>query len=296
MISARSAPGCAGSCSNTSSPERNLARNTQQSYRDTFALLLPFVGTKARKPVDRLAVDDLTPRRVLQFLAHIEEDRGCSVQTRNQRLTAIRACARFVASRDPGYLEWSANIRSIALKKATPQPIGWLSKEEMKALLEVPDRRTQRGRMEHALLLFLYNTGARVSEATDLTAGDLQIGRRDGGHALVTIPRQGRKAPPVPALAADRTCPFRTGAEAGAWRRRLPQPAAETVYTVRGLSACRALRGACAGARREEDHASHDPPYERLSLASGRGRPEYNPRLAGSCEPRYHQHLRRDRS
>ena len=173
--------------------ERNLARNTQQSYRDTFALLLPFVGTKARKPVDRLAVDDLTPRRVLQFLAHIEEDRGCSVQTRNQRLTAIRACARFVASRDPGYLEWSANIRSIALKKATPQPIGWLSKEEMKALLEVPDRRTQRGRMEHALLLFLYNTGARVSEATDLTAGDLQIGRRDGGHALVTIHGKGGK-------------------------------------------------------------------------------------------------------
>jgi len=173
--------------------ERNLARNTQKSYRDTFALLLPFVGAKARKPVDRLAVDDLTPRRVLQFLAHLEEDRGCSVQTRNQRLTAVRAFARFVASRDPGRLEWSANIRSIALKKATPQPIGWLSKTEMKALLEVPDRGTPRGRMEHALLLFLYNTGARVSEATDLVAEDLQIGRRDGGHALVNIYGKGGK-------------------------------------------------------------------------------------------------------
>ena len=81
--------------------ERNLARNTQMSYRDTFALLLPFVGARTRKPVDRLAVHDLTPRRVLQFLAHIEEDRGCSVQTRNQRLTAVRAFARFVASRAP---------------------------------------------------------------------------------------------------------------------------------------------------------------------------------------------------
>ena len=173
--------------------ERNLARNTQKSYRDTFALLLPFVGAKARKPVDRLAVDDLTPRRVLQFLAHLEEDRGCSVQTRNQRLTAVRAFARFVASRDPGRLEWSANIRSIALKKATPQPIGWLSKTETKALLEVPNRGTPRGRMEYALLLFLYNTGARVSEATDLVAEDLQIGRRDGGHALVTIHGKGGK-------------------------------------------------------------------------------------------------------
>ena len=173
--------------------ERNLARNTQKSYRDTFALLLPFIGARTRKPVDRLAVQELTARRVLQFLAHLEDDRGCSVQTRNQRLTAIRAFARFVASRDSAHLEWSANIRAIALKRATPQPIGWLSNDEMKALLEVPDRRTPRGRIEHALLLFLYNTGASVSEAAELVASDLQIGRRDGEHALVTIHGKGGK-------------------------------------------------------------------------------------------------------
>ena len=126
--------------------ERNLAHNTQKSYRDTFALLLPFVGAKVRKPVDRLALQDLDARRVLQFLAHLEADRGCSVQTRNQRLTAVRAFTRFVASRDPAHLEWNSNIRAIALKKATPQPIGWLSKTEMKALLDVLDRRTPRGR------------------------------------------------------------------------------------------------------------------------------------------------------
>ena len=173
--------------------ERNLAPNTQKSYRDTFTLLLPFIGAKARKSVDRLAVQDLKAGRVLQFLAYLEDDRGCSVPTRNQRLTAIRAFARFVASRDPAHLEWSANIRAIALKKATPQPIGWLSKTEMKALLKVPDRRTPRGRIEYAVLLFLYNTGARVSEATELVAGDLQIARRDGGHALVTLHGKGGK-------------------------------------------------------------------------------------------------------
>src|SRR5260370_4139566 len=66
--------------------ERNLARNTRSSYRDTFSLLLPFVSRKLRKPVDRLAVRDLTSRHVLQFLTHIEEDRGCSARTRNQSL------------------------------------------------------------------------------------------------------------------------------------------------------------------------------------------------------------------
>ena len=58
--------------------ERNLAPNTQKSYRDTFTLLLPFIGAKARKSVDRLAVQDLKAGRVLQFLAYLEDDRGCS--------------------------------------------------------------------------------------------------------------------------------------------------------------------------------------------------------------------------
>ncbi len=131
--------------------ERNLARNTQKSYRDTFALLLPFVSAKIRKAVDRIAVQDLTARRVRQFLDHLEDDRGCSVQTRNQRLSAIRAFARFVASRDPSHLEWSGSIRAIASKKAMPQPIGWLTKTEMNDLLEVPDTQTPRGRIEHAV-------------------------------------------------------------------------------------------------------------------------------------------------
>jgi len=173
--------------------ERNLARNTQKSYRDTFHLLLPFVSRKLRKPVERLAVSDLTSKCVLQFLTHIEEERECSVQTRNQRLAAIRAFARFVGSRDPAHVEWCGHIRAIPSKKAMPQPVGWLTKEEMDAMLKVPGRKTRQGRSEYALLLFLYNSGARVSEATQMRVGDLQVNRRDGGHALVTLHGKGGK-------------------------------------------------------------------------------------------------------
>ena len=173
--------------------ERNLSRNTQISYRDTFALLIPFLSARVRKPADRLAVDDLTSRRVLEFLAHLEDGRGCSVQTRNLRLSAVRTFARFVASRDPARLEWSAAIRAITVKKAAPRPIGWIGKTEMKALLDVPDRRTPRGRVEHALLLLLYNSGARVSEATALVVRDLHLGGGGERHALVTLHGKGGK-------------------------------------------------------------------------------------------------------
>jgi integrase/recombinase XerD len=170
--------------------ERNLARNTRTSYRDTFSLLLPFVSGKLRKPVDRLAVRDLTSGLVL---THLEDDRGCSVRTRNQRLATIRAFARFVGSRDPAHVEWCGHIRAIASKKSMSPPVGWLTRTEMEAMLAVPDRKTSRGRREYALLLFLYNTGARVSEATQLKVRDPKFGRSNRGHDLATLQGKGGK-------------------------------------------------------------------------------------------------------
>ena len=178
--------------------ERNLARNTQKSYRDTFSLLLPFVSGKLRKPVERLAVCDLTSRLVLQFLAHLEDERHCSVQTRNQRVAAIRAFARFIASRDPAQIEWCGHIWAIPSKKSMPPPVGWLTRAEMEAMLAVPDRKTKRGRSEYALLIFLYNTGARVSEATQLKVSDLQIGRGNKGHDLATLRGKGGRTRQCP--------------------------------------------------------------------------------------------------
>ena len=178
--------------------ERNLAQNTRASYRDTFSLLLPYVSQSLRKPVDRLTVTDITSGLVLKFLGHLETDRQCSVRTRNQRLAAIRAFARFVGSREPVLVEWCGHIRAIASKKSMPPAIGWLSRTEMDAMLAVPDRKTSRGRREYALLLFLYNTGARVTEAAHLKVRDLNLARAQGGHDLAILNGKGGKVRQCP--------------------------------------------------------------------------------------------------
>ena len=98
--------------------ERNLARNTQLSYRDTLALLLPFAADRAGKPIERLAVPDLSAERVLDFLTWLARERGCSPQTCNQRLNAIRTFARFVGSRSPEHLEWCGQVRAIACRRS----------------------------------------------------------------------------------------------------------------------------------------------------------------------------------
>ena len=173
--------------------ERNLAVNTLKSYRDCLTLLLPFAAGRCGKPVERLKVEDLSADRVTAFLGHLETQRGCSVQTRNQRLSAIRSFARYVSVRDAALVEWAGSIRAIPLKKTVRSRIAWLSTEDMEAMIAGPDRRSVTGRVEHALLLFLYNAGARASEAADLQVEDLHLPDRTGESARATIHGKGGK-------------------------------------------------------------------------------------------------------
>ena len=153
--------------------ERNLSLNTQKSYRDMLKLLLPFVVSKIHKSIDRLTVDDLSPQRIRLFLMYMEQQRGCTIATRNQRLAGIHALARFIAEHSPEHIDWCTQIRLIPFKKSSQPAITYLDKAEMMALLAAPDRDTAQGQREYALLLFLYNSGARVSEAAQLKIEDV---------------------------------------------------------------------------------------------------------------------------
>lgn len=156
--------------------ERNLARNTQVSYRDTLVLLLPFAAKNLNKPVDLLSVEDISTGIVRQFLLHLEEQRGCSTSTRNQRLAAIHALARFIGEHGPEYIAWLARIRSIPFKKTSNPSMAYLDKHEMDALLDAPGRDSPQCLRDRALLLFLYNSGARASEAANLAVSALDLG------------------------------------------------------------------------------------------------------------------------
>ncbi len=163
--------------------ERNLSRNTQRSYRDTLALLLPYAASQRKKPVDRLDVCDLSSDVLRGFLDHVEQERRCSIRTRNQRLAAIHAMGLFIAQRSPEHIAWCSQIRAVPFKRFTRNELSYLDKPEMDALLAAPDRRTEQGLRDHALLLFLYNSGARVSEAASLLIGDLNLRPNQIGDA-----------------------------------------------------------------------------------------------------------------
>jgi site-specific recombinase XerD len=168
----------------------NLSRNTQASYRDTLTLLLPHAAKQLGQAVDQLEVEDLSPDVVRRFLIHVEDERQCSTSTRNQRLAAIHAFARFIGARSPEHLAWCAQLTSIPFKRTAKGTLPYLEKPELDAILAVPDRRTRQGARDHALLLFLYNAGARADETARLTVADLDL----GPVPAVTILGKGKKA------------------------------------------------------------------------------------------------------
>ena len=173
---------------------KNLSSNTQHSYRDTLCLLLPFMARQTKKKVDQLTVEDVSSERLQLFLLDLEQTRHSSIMTRNQRLAAIHSLAQFIGLYSPEYIQWCGQIRAIPFKKAPRSLIPYLEDAEMNALLSAAEGPSPLQRRDHALILFLYNTGARADEAAQLTIADLNLAnapRRD--YSSVTIRGKGNK-------------------------------------------------------------------------------------------------------
>lgn len=173
---------------------RGLAVNTVLAYRDALKLLLCYAADRLRKPVDKLFVEDLNEPLVLTFLEHLEKDRNCTSRTRNLRLAAIRTFFGFAAREEPTLLAQSQIVRTIPLKR-TPYPtVDYLEENEMQALLHAIDSRSRTGIRDTALLLLLYNTGARVSEVVHLALPDVRL----DGVPQVKLLGKGRKTRSCP--------------------------------------------------------------------------------------------------
>lgn len=184
--------------------DRNFSRNTQHSYRDTLRLLLIFTSATLHRKPDELLVADIRPDLVREFLRHIEDKRKCSVSTRNQRLAAVRSLATFIGEGSPEHLSWCAQLRSIPFKKSTHRPVGYLEKDEIEALLAAPDCGSRLGSRDHALLLFLYNTGARADEAAQLTISDLRLhGPQEKSQSFVQLHGKGEQDSLVSAVGVN---------------------------------------------------------------------------------------------
>src|ERR1035441_2477634 len=173
---------------------KRVSPRTVLSYRDTFRLLLRFLQqTTGREPA-ALLMSDMDAPSVLKFLEHIEVERHNQAQSRNVRLAAIRSFCRMAALRDPASVGITGRVLAIPIKRTDKRLVGYLTRTEVDALLAAHDLEGWAGRRDHALLLILYNTGARISEMTSLERSQVHFGLK----SFIQFTGKGRKERTVP--------------------------------------------------------------------------------------------------
>jgi len=192
--------------------QRRVSHQTIASYRDTFRLLLQFVRREIGIEPIALAVEVLDADLILRFLDSLEKQRSNSVASRNLRLTAIRSFYRMVALRDPSCAGVATRVLAIPLKRTNVRVREYLTRDEMEAILASIDRAHWCGRRDYALLLTMYNSGARVSELATIRQAQIKIGNK----SYLQLHGKGRK---------DRTIPLwsRTARVLREWLREIGQ-------------------------------------------------------------------------
>jgi site-specific recombinase XerD len=159
------------------------------TYRDTFRLLLQFILKRLHKTPSRVAFEDIDAPLISEFLDDLQKGRGITARSRNIRLAAIRSFFKFAAFELPTQSGQIQRVLAIPGKRYIREQVGFLMRAEVDALLAAPNRNTWCGRRDHALLLLTVQTGARLSEITNLKRQDVSLGA--GAH--IQVVGKGRK-------------------------------------------------------------------------------------------------------
>ena len=174
--------------------QRALSTQTIAAYRDGFVLFLGFVESRLGKSPNAITLADITPDMIMAFLDHLERQRHNSVRSRNARLAALRSFLKFAAHRDVASLQVIERALGVPVKRFERPMFGYLSREEMLAVIGTPDE-SWLSQRDHVLFLLMYNTGARVSEIIGVKVGDVVL---DDSAACVHLHGKGRKQRSVP--------------------------------------------------------------------------------------------------
>lgn len=164
--------------------DRGASRHTIDSYAYSFQLLVGFAAKRLKVRPSDLQIEQLNGGLVLDFLDHIESDRANTPRTRNARLAAIRSFFRFLEYRAPACLDVAMQAQAIPAKRVAQPLVDYLTRAELQAVLDAPDRRTRSGARDSAMLHLAYACGLRVSELTGLQLGDVNQPATDTIHVL----------------------------------------------------------------------------------------------------------------
>ena len=174
----------------------DVSGHTISSYCTTFKLLLKYCAEHEGIPTRRISMSVFSDDLICRFLHWLATERGNSNATINQRLFAIRAFFRYAQQEMPQYFLQFGKILCLKKRPAPKPAVGYVDEGSIKSLLKEPDVSTKTGRRDMVLLCVMYDTGARVSEISDLSVRDVRL----DVPAKIRLFGKGRKIRDVPIL------------------------------------------------------------------------------------------------
>jgi site-specific recombinase XerD len=156
--------------------QKGLRPASVRAHRDAVRLFLTFVAADVPCRLMQITIETLTFDRVVRFLQHLEDTRHNHRRTRNHRRTILLAFFEFLARRVPECLAVAQQVAAIPVKRVPPPETRFLDRDDISTLFRHLPTDGRFAVRDRALLLLLYNTGARVQEVADLCVDQLDLG------------------------------------------------------------------------------------------------------------------------
>ncbi len=164
--------------------EKNYSNHTIESYK---ADLLGFSDFASAHNIDQ---PETIRRDFLRtYIAHLF-DQDYSKKSIARKIASLRSFFKFLKRKHLIQANPTTSLATPRLDKKLP---GFLDESSMERLFELPDRSTEEGLRDAAMLEVFYSTGIRLSELINLNVGDVdQPGR------LIKVTGKGRKDRIIP--------------------------------------------------------------------------------------------------
>lgn len=178
--------------------QKSCSENTVKAYKEAINLFFDYVKLATGLSLADITFEKMTSQIILEFLDWLENTRGCSVSTRNHRLSCIRSFYKYAGNMDMTVTAYLSEVQKVPIKKPpSSQPVKYFSEDALKIILDQPDTNTLNGIRNLFYMILLYDTGARNQEILDLKVSDLHA---SGKNPYVLVTGKGRKTRLVPIM------------------------------------------------------------------------------------------------
>lgn len=172
--------------------ETNRSMHTIISYKVSMKLFLDFMQNVRHQTITKLCLESFGYENVKGYQHWLYNEKRCSAQTANLRVSQIRSFFKYMGKRDPSYYAMYLSLISIEeIKYVKNQHIVEpLTRDCVKTLVAEQNLHTTVGLKYATLISMMYNGALRINECVSLRIKDLHL---KSGHSYAIVKGKGNR-------------------------------------------------------------------------------------------------------